>query len=149
MSVSGFSAPTPDAYPFNDRILVDAGKVATGTLPASTSTSNTTVIDLQNITPFPTTETIIVGVAYTASANGNTSASNGTIVLMDSADNTTFTNIATLGTVPIVLSGASVVAAAAYEYKLPPGCRRYIKASSIKADSANLADSVLTLQLQF
>lgn len=148
MSVTGFSALTPDNYPVNSRYLVDAAKVATGTLGASTTVSNTGVIDLQNITPYPTTETINVSVGYAASANGNASAANGVIYLQDSADNTTFANISTLGTVPIVEAAALV--AASYTFKLPPGCRRYIKAcSKTSTGAANYADSALTLELVF
>jgi hypothetical protein len=148
MSVSGFTAIAPTNYPANSRILVDAAKVATGTLPATATTSNTGVIDLQNITPYPTTETINVGVAWTASANGNASAANGSIVLYDSADNSSFAAISTLGSVPIV--SAATIAAGSYTFKLPPGCRRYIMAvSTMAAGTGNVADSVLTLQLLF
>jgi hypothetical protein len=147
MSVSFANQLTPTNYPFNSRILEDALMKATGTLPSAAAPSNTGVIDLQQITPYATTETINVSVDYTASANGNASNANGTIILMDSADNSTFTNIATLGTVPIV--EAATVAAASYTFKLPPGCRRYIKARSAQATADNLADSVLTLKLLF
>jgi hypothetical protein len=148
MSVSNLSAIVPDNYPANSRILLDASKIGTGTLGASTAVSNTTVIDLYNITPYPTTETINVNVGYAASANGNVNAANGVIYLQDSADNTTFANIATLGTVPIVEAAALV--AADYTFKLPPACRRYIKACSKTGTGAgNYADSTLTLKLLF
>ena len=148
MSVSGFNAIVPTGYPANTRLFVDALKVATGTLPATATTSNTGVIDLQNITPYPTTETINVGVSWTASANGNVSAANGSVTLYDSADNSTFAQVVTIGTAPIV--AAATIASGSATFKLPPGCRRYIMASSTApAGTANLADSVLTLQLLF
>ena len=148
MSVSGLTALTPDNYPANSRILEDASKIATGTLGANTTVSNTGVIDLQTVAPYAVTETINVSVGYSASANGNASAANGVIYLQDSADNTTFANISTLGTVPIVEAAALV--AASYTFKLPPGCRQYIKAcSKTSTGAANYADSVLTLALLF
>jgi hypothetical protein len=147
MSVSFSNLTTPTNNPTNERILQDAALKAVGTLPASNTTANTGVIDLQQATPYPTTETINVYVDYTASANGNASNANGTIILMHSADNSTFTNIATLGTVPVVQ--AAGVAAANYTFKLPPGCYRYIKARSALSTVDNLSDSVLTLRLLF
>lgn len=147
MSVSFSNQLTPTNQPFNSRILQDATMKATGTLPASGTTSNTGVIDLQVATPYPVTEVINVQVSYGASANGNASNANGTIILMDSADNSTFANISTLGTVPVVQ--AAGVVAASYTFKLPPGCRRYIKARSAISTTDNLSDSTLTLQLLF
>lgn len=148
MSVSFSNLTSPDNNPFNDRILEDAGTKATGKLPASnTAVANTGVIDLQQATPYPTTETVNAYVDYTASANGNASNANGTIILMHSADNSTFANIPTLGTVPIVQ--AAGVAAANYTFKLPPGCYRYIKARSALSTADNLADSTLTLRLLY
>lgn len=146
MSVYFSNLTTPTNNPTNERLLQDAALKATGTLPASNTTANTGVIDLQQPDPYPTTETINVYVDYTASANGNASNANGTIILMHSADNSTFTNIATLGTVPVVQ--AAGVAAANYTFKLPPGCYRYIKARSALSTVDNLSDSVLTLRLR-
>jgi len=146
MAVSFANQLTPTNLPANTRILEDATLKATGTLPASNTTSNTGVIDLFNATPYPTTETINVKIDYTATT-GNASNSNGTLVLMHSADNSTFANIPTLGSSPIVM--ANTVAAASYTYKLPPGCYRYIKCSANQPNVTNLSASVLTMRLLF
>ena len=153
MAISGLTALTPDAYPANTRILTDAAKLVTVSLPASAATANTAAIDLQNITPYPTTETINVNVSATASANGN--SVNGTIVLQDSGDNSSFTTIAVAWssiatvTVPIV-QGASSTVAVSTDGKLPITCRRYVRAQAVlPANTADLSDSTLTFKLLF
>ena len=153
MSVS-FKGLTPDNYPANTRILQDATMSATIALPATATTANTGNINLQNITPYPTTETINVLVTTGASANGN--SVNGTIVLQDAAANTdgtanttTWANISTLGTVKIV-EGASSTVATSNTFKLPPGARQFIRAQAqLVTNTADLSDANLTIKLLF
>jgi hypothetical protein len=147
MSVS-FTVPfAPNNAPANTRILVDGTMTASVALPAATGTAVTAGLNLQNATPFPTTETINVSLSTSASANGN--SVNGTAWLQDSADNSSFANIVTLGTVNLV-NGDSSQAAQSFTFKLPPGCRQYILGKvSYPANTANLSDASLTLQLCF
>ena len=153
MSVN-FSGQVPTNYPFNSRILADANFIRTLALPASATTANTSNLDLQVATPYPTTETINVSVSTTASVNGN--SVNGTIILQHASANSdgtantaTWANIPTLGAVAIV-EGASSTAATSYTYKLPPGCLQFIRAQvTLPANTASLADGTLTLSLLF
>jgi hypothetical protein len=154
MSVSFSNLLTPTNLPTNDRLLQDALVSATVALPATAALANTGNINLQVATPYPTTETINVLVSTTASANGN--SVNGTIVLQDAATNsdgtantTTWANIATLGTVKIV-EGASATVATSNTFKLPPGCRQFIRAQAqLVANTADLSDSNMTIKLLF
>ena len=153
MSVN-FAGQVPTNYPFNSRILVDANYIVTLALPATATTANSNNINLLNATPYPTTETINVGVNTSASASGN--SVNGTIVLQHTSANSDGTansaawvNIPTLGTSSIV-EGASVTVATVNTYKLPPGCLQFIRAQvTLPANTGNLADATLTLELLF
>ena len=148
------AATAAPAAPFNSRILQDANYIVTLALPSSATTANTNNINLLVATPYPTTETINVLVATTASANGN--SVNGTIVLQHTNVNTDGTensaawaNIPTLGTTAIV-EGASSTAAVAATYKLPPGCKQFIRAQvTLPANTVDLSDATLTCQLLF
>ena len=154
MSAPNFSGQQPNNYPTNTRAVVDANFLITLALPASATTANTNAMNLQVATPYPTTETINVGVNTSASASGN--SVNGTIVLQHTSANTdgtanaaAWTNIPTLGTSSIV-EGASTTAATTNTYKLPPGCLQFIRAQvTLPANTANLADATLTLVLYF
>lgn len=146
MSVS-FNSFTPNAYPVNVRNLVDANFVTNVALPGTATTANTNAFDLQVATPYPTTESIDVYVVTGASARGN--SVNSTIVLQDSADNATFANINTLGTTTIV-QGAGSTAAVSNYYKLPRGCRQYVRAQvASPTNTGNIADAVVTVSLLF
>lgn len=153
MSVN-FQGIVPTNYPFNSRIVVDANLVQNVALPASATTANTNAIDLIQATPYPVTETVNVGVNTTASVNGNSVT--GNIYLQHTAansdgtaDNGNWANIPTLGLVTVT-EGASTTAATTNTYKLPPGCKRFIRAQvSLPANTANLSDATLTLELLF
>ena len=156
MSVN-FSGITPTNLPTNKRAVLDANYIVTVALPAASAKANTNALDLGDVVsgvPYATTETINVGVLTTASANGNSNTA--TITLQDTTANTDGTpnsaawaNITTLGSVNVT-SGASSTAATSNVYKLPPGCKRFIRASiDNPAGSVSLADSTMTLQLLF
>lgn len=146
MSVS-FSSFTPNNYPTNVRNLVDTNFTVSVALPATATTANTNALDLQQATPYPTTEIIDVYVATTASASGN--SVNSTVVIQDSADNVTFTNVAVLGVSKIVQGSGSTAATANY-YKLARGGQRYIRAQFANpANTANISDATGSLTLLF
>ena len=153
MSVSFSNLLTPTNLPFNDRILQDASLLATIAMPAGSALVSTTNINLTEVVPFPVTETINVLVGYGASANGNANATNGVVYLQHAeaasgvANASNWLNIPTLGTQPLV--AAATIAAATYTFKLPPGCKQFIRASARWGDASNLADANLTVQLLF
>lgn len=154
MSVS-FTGLTPDNYPVNSRILQDINKSNTVALPATATTTNTGAIDLQNATPFPTTETIDVYMSSTASANGN--SVNGTVSIQQTSANSDGTaNAAAWANIPgragcmTIVEGASSTAAVTYRDKLPPGCLRFIRARiTLATNTADLSDANFTIQLLF
>lgn len=148
------AAAAAPATTFNSRILLDANFITTLALPATATTANTNNINLQTVAPYSVTEIINVGVNTSASASGN--SVNSTIVLQHTSANTDGTansaawvNIPTLGSVN-VLQGASVTAATANTFKLPPGCLQFIRAQVTNpANTGNVSDATLTLQLLF
>jgi hypothetical protein len=116
-------------------------------LPNAANTVNTNGIDLGAVTPFPLTENFQVRVSTTAGTGANDK--NVTIVLQDSADNSTFVNIATLGTT-VINEGSSAYAATTAYYSLPTITRRYVRGSaSGEANGGNAADGTLTVSLRF
>ena len=153
MSVN-FSGIVPTNLPFNSRIVVDANYVTTLALPASATTANTNNLNLIQATPYPVTETINIGVNTSASVNGNSVT--GTIVLQHPSANSdgtanaaAWTTLPTLGSVNIT-EGASSTAATTATFKLPPGCLQFIRAQvTLPANTANLSDATLTLELLF
>lgn len=152
MSVS-FSSLTPNNYPTNSRTVRDANWSVNVALPASATSANTNALDLQVATPYPTTEIINVRVSVGAAAVGNNV--NVTAVLQHTEANTDGTantanwvNIPTLGTSSITVTTA--IAAQNFDYKLPPGCKEFIRSQFIgPANVGNLAAATGTLELLF
>lgn len=137
------------ANPVNERSLKDATLIVSAALPNAANTVNTNSIDLGNATPFPTTTAFNVQIVTTAATGANTKNLN--IVIQDSADNSTFANIATLGAPTVRIAEAnSAYAATTVNVALPPGTRRYVRASVTgEANGGNASDGTLTLQLCF
>lgn len=100
---------------------------ASATLPNAANTVNGGAIDLGAAAPFPFTENVQVRIANTVALSANTLNIN--LRLQDSADNSSWTNVAqtanpilkTLG-VGVAYPAANVIIA------LPPNIRRYIRA---------------------
>lgn len=155
------SGLTPNNFPANQRVILDANWIVTVAGPAAAANSVTNALDLGDQVsgnPYVTTENINVGVLTTASNNGNSNTA--TITLQDTKANTDGTpnasawaNITLLGAANVA-SGASSTNATAYTgataYKLPPGTRRFIRAMLTNpTGSVSLADSTMTLRLEF
>ena len=92
--------------------------------------SNT--IDLQQATPYPTTEIVTVQINMTGCANGlgPTNSKNINGVIQVSSDNSNWAN-STLYATPLLVSGATangLLTAATTNIKLAPGEKRYIRA---------------------
>lgn len=159
MSVN-FSGITPNNYPFNNRILFDANYVtANVALPASGALANTANLNLIQVTPFPTTETINVLAVIGVQGTANTSNShNCNVILQHSEANTDGTansanwvNIATLAAVSAVdNAGGGWVTQVNALYKLPPGTKQFIRAQyNLEANSGNAASANGFLALVF
>lgn len=116
-------------------------------LPNAANQVNTSVIDLGATTPFPTTGKFVAQIATTLSTGANSLNINCTIA--DSADNSSFTNIATIAT-KVIAGNAANYPASTTNFALPPSTRRYIRATAKgEANGGNAADGTITLKLLF
>jgi hypothetical protein len=130
-----------------NRAILDNDLIVSVALPNAGNTVNTNGIDLGETRPCLPGEQYQVKISTTAGTAANNK--NITIVVQDSADNSTFANIATLGSTLINEGSSSYAATTAY-YSLPSITRRYVRASaSGEADGGNAADGTLTLSLVF
>lgn len=135
------------ADPVSERRLKDTSLSKNVALPSGAATANTAGIDLGQATPYPVTESFLVKLT-TTTANGANSK-NITCRLQDSADNTTFTNIAELGALTVTESGGSYPAGT-LTASLPTSTRRYVRAQATgEANGGNAANGTLTVEFLF
>jgi hypothetical protein len=125
----------------------DALLTITRALPGSGATVTSTSIDLGQITADSVNELVdlLLSVpAVPSLANAETL----TCTIQDSADNSTFAAINTLGTLVLTGAGGVGVAATSRRYKLPPATRRYVRVSIVGSASSGANTGVsATLQL--
>lgn len=131
------------------RKLKDALLNESVALPNAANTVNTTSIDLGATAPFPTTEAFAVKLSTETATGANNK--NITVVLQHSAEaSANFTNISGLGTLVVTDNNAAGYPAASLEVQLPPGVKRYIRASATgEANGGNASDGDLTVELLF
>lgn len=138
------------ASPTTTRNLKDATLAVTAALPNAGNTVNSNGIDLGSTAPYPVTEKFTVKISTTA-ANGSNSK-NINIRIMDSADNTTFANVATIGN-PVLRVTDNANAgfpAGAATIQLPPGIQRYIRATALgEANGGDASAGTFSLELLF
>ena len=132
MSVSFGNLLTPNNNPVNSRAVIDNNFVQTVALnAANAAVTNTNTIDLQQATPYSTTEIVTVQINMTGCANGlgPTNSKNINGVIQVSSDNSNWAN-STLYATPLLVSGATngSLTAATTNIKLAPGEKRYIRA---------------------
>jgi hypothetical protein len=124
------------------RRLYDASLTKTKALPAAAAANYTDSVDLGNTILGPTADDVelLVSIEATPSLADTKSI---TLTIKDSADDSTFTALASAAT--LVVTGASSAGAAAAErrYKLPPGTRRYLRVDAAVESSggSNIAKS--------
>ncbi len=116
-------------------------------MPNAANTVNTNGIDLGAVTPFPITEKITVQLSHTTATSANTLNMN--IRLMDSADNSTFANVAVFANPLIRTTGVSTsYAANSVVITLPPTIRRYIRATALgEANGGNASDGTFAIEV--
>ena len=134
----------------NARRLADADKSVNVALPNAANTVNTNSIDLEQVSPYPTTEAFQVRIQISAATGANSKNINARI--QDSADNSNWTNVAVLGN-PILTAvdnaNAGFTATEVY-VQLPPSIRRYIRVQATgEANGGNAADGTVTATLVF
>lgn len=136
------------ADPVSERRLLDASLNKNVALPSGATTANTNGIDLGQATPFPITESLHVKLS-TSTANGANNK-NITVKLQDSADNSTFANIAALGALTVTDNNGAGYPAGSLTVALPPGVRRYVRGQATgEANGGNAANGTLTVEFLF
>lgn len=138
------------ASPTTTRNLQDAQLSVTANLPNAANTVNTSGIDLGSAVPYPITEQLTAQISHTAAPGANNKNINFRI--MDSADNSTFANVAVLGN-PILQSvdaNGNGHSANSLTLALPPTIRRYIRCTAVgEANGGDSSAGTFTLKLLF
>lgn len=148
-----FGSLTTNNATTNNRSVIDRQKLVTVPLPGTAATNNSAAINLETATPYPTTETINVGVVWSASTAGNNV--NTTAILQHTAANSDGTaNNAAWANIPTLyltnINQTTAVAANRITYKLPPATKQYIRLQvTSPSNTGNVADSTATLELEF
>jgi hypothetical protein len=134
--------------PVSERRLQDASLTKTVALPNAATTANTNSVDLGKALPFPITEAFHVKISTEAATGANNK--NITVKLQDSADNTTFANIAELGALTVTDANNAGYPAGSLTVQLPPDTRRYLRAQATgEANGGNASDGDLTVSFLF
>lgn len=138
-----------NAAPANFRGVLDANFITNIALPTAGSTVNGNGLDLVQATPYPVTERVVAQVATTAGNGANNK--NITFYLQDSANNSTFANIAGLGIQNIQDANNGGYAASTLNWALPPHTREYVRAVAVSQDanSGNAANGTMSFRLVF
>lgn len=111
--------------PTNKRLLTDRNFVAATTLVAPGIVAAS--FNLVQGTPYPTPEQIVLKVDTGILSGSNTTAA---FSVQDSADNSTFTDVAVLGSVLKTVATPGVVSATSVaQWLLPPTIKQYIRVS--------------------
>lgn len=132
----------------NERRLQDDSLNKSVALPSGATTANTNVIDLGQATPFPITDSFHVKLSTTAATGANNK--NITIKVQDSADNSSFANIAEIGSLVLTDNNAAGYSADDITVQLPPSTRRYVRAQATgEANGGNAADGTLSIDFLF
>lgn len=139
------------ASPANQRGLKDINLSATLALPNAANLVNTNVLDMGLVTPYAVTEQLQVLIENTAGNGAN--SRNINFALHESADNSNWANIAGMGVMPIRTivdnSGGGYPAGSA-RFSLPPGVKRYLRASAVgQSDGGNASNGTFTVSLVF
>jgi hypothetical protein len=132
----------------SERRLQDASLSKNVALPTGAATANTTGIDLGQATPFPVTEAFHAKISTTAAAGANNK--NIVIKLQDSADNSTFANIAALGALTVTDANGAGFPAGSLTVSLPPSTRRYVRGQATsEANGGASNNGTLTVDFLF
>lgn len=132
----------------SERRLLDASLNKNVALPNAATTANTTAIDLGQTLPFPITEKFYVNLVTTAATGANNK--NITIRMQDSADNSSFANIAAIGAITLTDNNGGGYSASSTNVALPPTTRRYVRAQATgEANGGNASDGTLTVKFMF
>lgn len=129
------------------RRLRDNVLSASVALPNAGANTNTNGIDLGATTPWPTTEGLQVIIESTVATSANTKNIN--FRLEDSADNSTFANIATAPNPALTVLGVNVAYPVGSQVlAMPAAVRRYIRVKATgEANGGDASDGTVTLSI--
>ncbi len=127
----------------------DAAKTSASiALPNAANTVNSAAIDLEVASPFPTTGRFSVKISNTAAAGANTK--NVNFRVMDSADNSSFTNVAQLANPIYQVADSSGLPAGSVTIMLPPNTRRYVRATALgETNGGDASNGTFKIELLF
>lgn len=132
----------------NERRLLDASLNESVALPTGAATANTNSVDLGQATPFPITESFHVKLTTSTAAGANNK--NITVRVQDSADNSTFANIAAIGALTVTDANGAGFSAGTLTVSLPPTTRRYVRAQATsEANGGASNNGTLTVDFLF
>jgi hypothetical protein len=132
----------------SERRLQDAAVTQTVALPTGAATANTNSVDLGQATPFPITEAFHVKLSTTVATGANNK--NITVRVQDSADGTTFANIAAIGALTVADANGAGFPAGSLTVSLPPDTRRYVRGQATsEANGGDSTDGSLTVAFLF
>jgi hypothetical protein len=132
-----------------DRSLTDATFKTTKALPAANANNATDSFDLGATSPGISTETVdlLINVPATASL---ADTKTHTLKVQDSADNSSFADVARLATMTRTGAGGAGAAASEYRLKLPPAVRRYLRVyQAVEASGGDNTAVSITVALKF
>jgi hypothetical protein len=134
--------------PVSERRLKDASLNKSVDLPTGAATANTNSVDLGQATPFPITESFHVKLSTSVATGANNKTI--TVKVQDSADNTTFANIAAIGALTVTDNNGAGFPAGSLTVSLPPTTRRYVRGQATSvADGGDSTDGSLTVEFLF
>ncbi len=134
--------------PVSERRIKDASLTKTVTLPNAATVKNTAGVDLGKTLPFPITEAFHVKLSTSVATGANNK--NITVKLQDSADNSTFANIAEIAALTVTDANGAGFPTGTITVALPPDTRRYIRGSATgEANGGDASDGTLTVELLF
>jgi len=134
--------------PVSERRFKDTSLTKSVALPNAATVKNTDGVDLGKTLPFPITESFHVKLSTSVATGANDK--NITVKLQDSADNTTFANIAEIAALTVTDANGAGFPIGTTTVALPPDTRRYIRAAATgEANGGDASDGTLTVELLF
>jgi len=136
------------AKPVSERGMKDAELLRSIALPNAAATVVTSSIDLGKAKPFPVQTNFSVKLSTTGAVGVDTKNIVARLQHSDEAG-ANFTNIAELGTLTVTAAGAAYPAGS-MQFSLPPGTKRFIRATAVgESGGGNASNGSLLLELLF
>lgn len=125
--------------PYNNRILTDPNYVKAANLKSAVVTSG---LDFVQVTPYPTTEQVILRADLSALTSTLDAGLTASVAWQDSADNSSFAVVPQLA--GFTTNGTASLSAVNQLVLLPPTSRRYVRLAVTLTDSGSNATTNVT-----